>query len=229
MISKLRLHLRGNKLAAGLLLYGIFYILAFFWLENRETPVHMVYSRWDGKIPFCEYFIVPYFLWFVYIACTVVYFLFICNDVRESRYYVLSFCVGMTVFLVVSYLYPNGHNLRPQIRGESLFLEAVEWLHRVDTSTNVLPSMHVYVTVVNSIALLRQPELRKRKGFVWFVLIISVLIILSTLFLKQHSVVDVMLALLLCIICYVLIYCLPALVCTITNSDKREYLKGKRI
>ena len=112
----------------------------------------------------------------------------------------------MTVFLIVSLVFPNGHELRPEPEGNSIFIYAVQALHKIDTPTNILPSMHVFVTVACSIALLRQKELKQHKGFVPVVLICSILIVLSTMFLKQHSVVDVVLALVLNVICYILFY-----------------------
>lgn len=209
MIQKICHNLKSNKMLTFLLGYGICYILAFFWLENRDVELHMVESKWDQYIPFCEYFIIPYFLWFVYIAVTVIYFVFFCKDRIESKRFIGSFCAGMTVFIAVSFFYPNGHNLRTQVEGDSILMYVVRLLHRIDTSTNILPSMHVYVTVANSVALLRQEELRKRRSFVPGVWILSILIILSTLFLKQHSVIDVSLALLLNIIFSIVIYKFP--------------------
>ena len=197
---------RKDKLLAFIIIYGVFYVLGFFWLENRDVPIHIISSKLDAIIPFCEYFIVPYYLWFVYVAFTIIYFIFVCKEQMERRRFVFSFCIGMTVFLVVSYLYPNGHNLRPKLNGDSIFIQGVRLLHWIDTPTNVLPSMHVFVTVVCSVALLRQKTLRGRKWFVVAVWICSILIILSTMFLKQHSVVDIACALILNIACYVLIY-----------------------
>lgn len=207
MVRKSLDYLRRNVLLRIMLLYGIFYQAAFFWLEKRDVRVHLITSELDEEIPFCEYFIIPYFLWFVYIAVTTIYFVCFSKDYEESKRYVLSFCAGMTVFLVVSFLYPNGQDLRPQLgRGGSVFTEAVRFLYRIDTPTNILPSMHVYVTVANSIALYRQETIRRRKGLVAGIWVLSISIILSTLFLKQHCVLDVVSALGLNVVCYRLVY-----------------------
>ena len=54
---------------AWVLLYGFIYLPWFFWLESRANqPYHVIHVWLDDKIPFVEYFIVPYLLWFVYIA-----------------------------------------------------------------------------------------------------------------------------------------------------------------
>lgn len=198
---------KDDKLLKFIIAYGILYIMAFFWLECREvSAIHIVSWALDERIPFCEYFIVPYYFWFVYIAITMIYIIFFCKEQRERKSFIFSFCMGMSVFLLVSCVYPNGHELRPEIEGDSVFIQAVRLLHWMDTPTNILPSMHVFVTGACSIALLRQKELRKYKWFIPIVWVCSILIILSTLFLKQHSVVDVIWALILNMACYILFY-----------------------
>lgn len=206
LINKFYNMCKENKLFKFILVYGIFYIIVFFWLENRNVEINIIHSRWDSLIPFCEYFIIPYFSWFIYIAFTLIYFLFLCKENEESKRFIASFCIGMTVFLGISYIYPNGHNLRTEVVGDGFLIQAMKFLHWIDTPTNVLPSMHVFVTVACSIALLRQEALCSHKGFKHFIWLWSILIILSTLFLKQHSVVDVIWALVLNILCYICIY-----------------------
>ena len=49
---------------------SVFMLVYFTWfslLEKYAQPVLMIHSKLDDKIPFCEYFIVPYLLWFVWI------------------------------------------------------------------------------------------------------------------------------------------------------------------
>ena len=50
---------------AWVLLYGLIYMPWFVYLEGR-TDVHyfLIHSPIDDYIPFIEYFIVPYLLWF---------------------------------------------------------------------------------------------------------------------------------------------------------------------
>lgn len=206
MMKKISDVFKQNGLLRFITLYGFFYLIAFFWLEGREVEINIVSSKWDSLIPFCEYFVIPYFMWFVYIAFTLIHFVFFCREKHESKRFIYSFCGGMTVFLLVSYIYPNGHNLRPELVGDSIFISMMRFLHWVDTPTNILPSMHVFVTVACTIALLRDKSLCRHKGFRQGILLCSILIILSTLFLKQHSVVDVILALLLNLVCYICFY-----------------------
>lgn len=205
-MQKLRDVWKENKRLRLMVGYGIFYLICFFLLENREVPIYVVSCKWDQYIPFCEYFVIPYFYWFVYMAFAMVYFVLLTKDKEESKKFLLNFVAGMTIFLLVSFLYPNGHTLRPELVRDNLCTKIVGLLHSMDTPTNILPSMHVYVTVACSIALLRQKELHRYRGFRTTVWLSGILIVLSTVFLKQHSVVDVILALLLNLLCYGMIY-----------------------
>jgi hypothetical protein len=65
----------------------------------------------DDYIPFCEIFIVPYLLWFAYIGVVVVYIAF--ANKTDFKKMCMVLYTGMTIFLIVSTLYPNGHLLRP--------------------------------------------------------------------------------------------------------------------
>mgnify|MGYP001056264982 CR=1 FL=1 len=63
--------------------YGIFYLWAFQYLEQRNVKAHIIHLKLDDMIPFCEYFIIPYLMWFLYIALTVGYFAFINKNKQE--------------------------------------------------------------------------------------------------------------------------------------------------
>lgn len=187
-------------------IYGIFYLIMFFVLENLPSTPHEIYSPLDDKIPFCEYFIVPYILWFVFMGATVVYFMFFNENGEEYRRIVSMLGTGMTIFLIVSFVFPNCHYLRPQVEGKNLFEKAVQLLHMVDTSTNLLPSIHVYNSLACFAAIARNDACKQRKGLVPATGILTLLIILSTMFLKQHSVIDVAAALILFCVCYYIFY-----------------------
>ena len=50
---------------------------SFFYLEKKPvSQIHVVEMSIDRKIPFCEYFVIPYYLWFLYVAATVITFCF---------------------------------------------------------------------------------------------------------------------------------------------------------
>ena len=129
---------------------SVFMLVYFTWfslLEKYAQPVLMIHSKLDDKIPFCEYFIVPYLLWFVWIAGTFVYFYI---KSRDDFYHACRYMfTGMIVCLIIYTLIPNGLNLRPEITNNNIFSRLVDMIWSVDTATNVCPSIHVF----NSIAI----------------------------------------------------------------------------
>ena len=188
-------------------LYTVFYLLCFSDLENRHVRYHIIDSSLDDKIPFCEYFIIPYFLWFLYITVTIGYFLLFNENTTEFWSLILNLAIGMTLFLIVSYVYPNGLNIRPiEFANDSVFTRMVQFLYRTDTPTNVLPSIHVYNSVAAFSAIHTCKNLQKHKGIRTGAFILTTLIILSTMFLKQHSIADVATGITCAVATYVLFY-----------------------
>ena len=113
---------------------------------------------------------------------------------NKKEYYQLIFnmMMCMTVFLIVSYAYPNVLHLRPsEFPRENVFTDMVRWLYRTDTPTNVLPSIHVFNSLAVHMSLTNCEALRDHKGVRYGSLVLTLLIIMSTMFLKQHSVIDV--------------------------------------
>lgn len=191
---------------AWILSYLLIYLCWFAYLEKTVTSrFHVVHMAVDDYIPFIEYFIVPYLLWFLYVAAAVVYFFF----TNVSDYYKLCcvLFVGMTLFLVISTVYPNGHYLRPSVfKNDSIFTTLVQWLYSADTSTNLFPSIHVYNSLAVHMAVSRSGKLRQYKWIQAGSALLMISIVLSTMFLKQHSVFDVITAFLLAAVMYVLVY-----------------------
>lgn len=186
--------------------FGILYLGSFFLVENRVTKINIIHTTIDDYIPFCEYFIIPYVLWYAFVGVTVLYFVLINKNDKEYYPLVISLAIGMIVFLIVSYMYPNGQNLRPYLDGSNIFERIVQLLYRIDTSTNILPSLHVFNAVVCCVAWCRHDRCKKHKFVLWSMIVLTVLICLSTMFLKQHSFVDVVTALILNGCCYHMFY-----------------------
>ena len=198
MLSKIKKYRHGFIIA----IYFVVYLILFGYLEQRPVRAyHVVHTVFDDMIPFCEIFIIPYLLWFPYVILTVVYFLFRNKNKREYFQLIFNLMMGMTVFLVVSYIYPNVQYLRPAVFPRSnIFTRLVAELYRTDTPTNILPSIHVFNSLAVYFAIHHCQALKDRKWLQRGALILSVLIILSTMFIKQHSAVDFFVALPVCLL-----------------------------
>lgn len=186
--------------------YAFIYLPWFFYLERTVTHGYAVmHVSLDDVIPFNEYFIVPYLLWFLYVAGTMLYFFF---TSKQDYYRVCTFLfTGMTISLLICTFFPNGTDLRPVVDPEKNFCSwLVSMLHKADTSTNVFPSIHAYNSLGIHFAIMNSRALKDKKLVRWGSFGLMIAICLSTMFLKQHSVVDVVGALILAYVMYPLVY-----------------------
>ena len=169
---------------AWVLLYFLIYMPWFVYLERRTNVRHyMIHSPIDNHIPFIEYFIVPYLLWFVFIAVTVAYFLIICT------------------------IFPNALNFRPNVfPRDNVFTDLIKMIYKADTPTNVLPSIHVFNSLGACIAISHSNDLKKHRWIQISAYVLAGLIVLSTMFLKQHSVTDVIAAVTMACVIYPFVY-----------------------
>lgn len=186
--------------------YAFIYLPWFFYLERTVTRdftvMHVVL---DDYIPFNEYFIIPYMLWFVYVAGAIFYFFF--TDKQDYYRLCIFLFTGMTISLLVCTFFPNGTDLRTTVDpSKNVCSYLVSLIHAADTSTNVFPSIHAYNSLGVHFAVMNSKRLRDsvwvRRGS----LVLMTAICLSTVVLKQHSVVDVVGALILAYVMYPFVY-----------------------
>lgn len=191
---------------AWVLLYLLIYLPWWTWLEkNVTTRYYVVQTEFDKYIPFIEYFIVPYLLWFLFIVAAFLYFFF--TDVPGFYRLAAFMFSGMTIFLIVSTIFPNGQDLRPAVfERDNIFVDMVRMLYRADTCTNVFPSLHVFNSLSVCIAVFESNELKKHRAVSLGVYTLAGLIILATMFLKQHSILDTVGACLMAWVLYQFVY-----------------------
>ena len=127
-----------------LLIYMAVYLGWFAWLEKtNQKNFYVIHVDLDDYIPFAEVFVVPYLLWFFYVSAVVVYLLL--TDKQNFNKCFAFLATGMTVFLLISTLWPNGHHLRPPVMPrDNVFTQMISMLWQADTPTNLWPSIHVY-------------------------------------------------------------------------------------
>ncbi len=115
----------------------------------------------------------------------------------------------MTICLFIYTIWPNGQNLRPDLDAlgrDNIFIDILRNLYRTDTNTNVCPSIHVFNSIGACIAVFHTESLKNKKWITIPTLILTILISLSTAFLKQHSIFDGICAGLLASVLYLLVY-----------------------
>ncbi len=189
-----------------LLLFWPLFGIAFGLLERLPDAgrFRAVHCALDDVIPFCEWFLIPYLFWFVYLTGAVAYTLFF--DVSVFRRLMRFIIFTYTVTLVIYILFPSCQELRPIIfERDNMLTRLTALFYRFDTNTNVCPSIHVIGSFAAMFAFLRTRRLRRPLLRVLNV-VIALLICLSTVFMKQHSALDVLAALPLCAAGYILFF-----------------------
>ena len=192
--------------------YIFIYLPWFSTLEkviNSDYPgLHIINIPFDNMIPFCEYFIIPYVLWFLYVVAACIYMYFMADN-KEFIQFALSLIIGMSLSLTICMIYPNGLTLRPESTSDTILGKMVASLYKTDTPTNVFPSIHVYNSIAVHVALVKCTALKNHKPVKNASLILCILICMSTVFLKQHSLYDVAGGIILIGVIYHLLYALP--------------------
>ena len=212
------------------LLYWIIYGIGFAIVERVyptvESCKYHMWCDWDNYIPFLEIFVIPYLLWFVFLVVAHVYTLL--YDVELYKKLIKYIIITYTASLVIFFLFPNafanpeGTSLRPDVEtlGRSnILLDFMKYFWaNVDTPTNVCPSLHVIGTMACMFTVLHSERL-KNKIFKACIILVSISICVSTVFLRQHSVLDVFAAIPICVIAEYICFILP-------NQRKRKALKN---
>ncbi len=193
------------KLLTPVLIYAPIYMIWFIYIEkHRFAHYAVIHTVVDDMIPFVEAFVIPYYMWFAYVSLTLLFFMFCC-DVEDYYKNFAFLATGMTIFLIISSLFPNMHQLRPVVMPrDNIFTHLVGIIYSHDTPANLWPSIHVYNSIGSMIAIHRSKRFKTRGKIISD--IIGTSIILSTLFIKQHSMYDVITAFIMAIILYLFIY-----------------------
>ena len=185
-------------------IYMVVYMPTFFWVEslNPAGGFHIIHTAIDDLIPVVEVFIIPYALWLPYLVIGMIAIAIRSRVISRKTSYMLM--AGMTLFIIISLVYPNALELRAAIPDrENIFMICINYLHQIDTPTDVLPSLHVYDAIVVAAGLhLAFPE---KKVILVLSDILSLLIVLSTVFIKQHSIIDVISAFVIFIPVFIII------------------------
>lgn len=204
-----------------MLLYWPVYGLGFMYVE-RFYPVkhyYAVHCAMDDLIPFNELFLIPYLFWFVFLIGMLAYTLFYETDCfRRMMYFIM---LTYTVAIVTYFIWPNCQELRPvRFERDNILTRFMKAFYAFDTNTNVCPSIHVIGSFAVMFAAWDTERFRAwgwKIGFAAAALLISV----STVFVKQHSAVDVLAGIGVSAAGYLICYALPK------HARRREKLYAR--
>ena len=181
--------------------------MAYFLSNVEASDPYVVSTMMDDKIPLIKEFIIPYLLWFIYVFAPIIYLLRKTIKDKNWKHLIgilypinIAVCVCVTIFII----YPT-KVLRtdiPTSEGRDIIRAILLIVRRLDNPYNGFPSLHVLSSMVICIHFVYTDYVRKDVKFLYIVG--SIFIIMSTLFTKQHYVMDVIAGTILAPIVYVL-------------------------
>ena len=188
-------------LLAGWLVY-----FALYFLTENLIPAescHVIHSRLDDIIPFNEFFVIFYVGWYVLVFGSLAYTLF--YDVPRFKKLQVFIIITQLVAMACYIIWPSRQDLRPEVFPRENVLTAVmAYIYNFDTSTGVCPSLHVaYSLGILSVGL-KDGDLKW--GWKAALTFVVVMICAAVCFVKQHSAVDVLAALPVCLLAELLVY-----------------------
>lgn len=187
------------------LLGWVGYFICYLLTENLipYDKCYVVHCRLDDLIPFCEWFVIPYVGWYVLVAVSLLYFaLYNVTGFKQLQIYII---ITQVVAMIVYILFPNMQVGRPDtfVR-DNLLTKLVGVIYAADTPTGVCPSLHVAYSIGIASVWLKE----KSASRFWKITVVClvILISISTWFMKQHSVLDAVAAIPLCVLAEWLVF-----------------------
>ena len=147
----------------------------------------------DDNIPFVPIFVIPYFLFAVSLFLP---FVLTWRDNKKFLALSIVFLTAATLCNVIYVLFQTSI-VRPEILPSSIFNRLILFVYSIDAPVNLFPSGHVTFSVLSNLCLIKI-----NKKVAMFFAPITLGIVLSTLFIKQHHSPDVLAGLILALLGY---------------------------
>jgi membrane-associated phospholipid phosphatase len=180
--ENLRWYKKYDWLIYGLVMFGVWSGLYFWIAESRiGAEKHSMLVEFDKMIPF-----IPEWVW-IYLTVYMIFLipLFGLTERRLLKLVMTSYIVVMLVCYVFFYLYPVEYP-RPLLQVKDYSTWALSLVYKNDKPWNCFPSSHCAMAMMAALVLL---EINWVFGLWGMITALSIGV--STLFTKQHFIVDV--------------------------------------
>ena len=176
----------------GLLVLVVSSVLFFVSERVGEDNVHIVHCEWDDLIPFNEYFILAYVIWFPFWVAMTLYTM--CFEVPTFKRLIKFFALTYGISAVIFFVWPSGHDMWPEtFPRENFCTWLVQRIYAADRPRSILPSEHVIGAYA---VVLAGADSKRFSGGLSMTLLnfIALMITVSICFVKQHSLIDAVVA-----------------------------------
>lgn len=157
--------------------------LLYFPVEARKKTERLIKLPLDARIPLIPIFVIPYVIFFPYVFGTV-----LGSYLSGDPGFNILAAALIIVSLITSLIYLEFPSaiMRPAFRATGELLRIIKFIQKVDSPNNVFPSNHVAYSLVTTIYL--SSALPQFAPLFW---LCFVFIGASTVFIKQHYIIDV--------------------------------------
>ena len=171
-----------------------FLILVYYGgkIATSHRMLHVLTGPLDEKIPFIPAWVTVYCSAYLIWIFSAVWIL---SESREFAYRTTAEVVFALLASGIVFIAWPGVLVRPEVFGNGFFDEWVRQIYRLDTPTNLCPSLHVLLSYLCWRKMTECKRIRKwiqASSFGYLILIC-----LSVLFIKQHALVDIPAAILI--------------------------------
>ncbi len=174
----------GNALACILLAAGVYFTSKIYALLNHGPYILFLKTPLDDVIPVVKPFVIPYVSLEPFIYASLVLLLVFRTRLFQSA----TLSMIATWFISYAfYFFLQSFVLRPTLAGDDVLTQMIRDVYAGDNAYNDFPSLH---TSLSTILAIHWWRFDKRVGLP--VALWVALIVLSTVFVKQHYVPDIL-------------------------------------
>ena len=171
---------------------ALLYFLIKVFISDYNTLNSIV------NVPLVKPFIFIYNSWYPFIILNT--FLIYKHDKKTFKYLIATMLIAALMAQITFVIYPS-EIIRPTIEVKNFTDWLINFTYINDTpAINCLPSMHCIYCFITSFYMLKCKNKIK-----YFIILYSFMIVLSTLFTKQHIIEDVFLALVYTVIAIIIV------------------------
>lgn len=154
-------------------------------------------SSLDKMVPFWSPAVVIYLGCYLFWA--VNYILIARQDKRSVCQFFWSDFLAHVICFIIFLAFPTT-NVRPVVRPDGLWNQLMLWVFSIDAADNLFPSIHCLVSWFCFIGIRKRQEIPK--WYRIFSCVMALMVCASTLFTRQHVIMDVLGGVLLAEFCY---------------------------
>lgn len=166
---------------------AVYFMNGVYDLLNHGPAVLHLQTTLDRALPLVPIFVVPYVSLTPFVYASLALFLLFRTRAFESAAFSMLLAWAVSYFI---YYFFQSEVLRPVVTAPGLFNDMIRGVYAGDNPYNDFPSLHTSISTILAIHWLRVDRRIGVPVAVWVVLIVA-----STLFVKQHYVADVVLGL----------------------------------